>query len=192
MKIFLKLKNTIVNILAMIGLIPSFFGLKLEKRIAKFLIDNDLSISTAESCTGGLISSRLTDVSGSSEFIKQNFITYSDVSKEKYLGVSRISIVENGVVSSEVASEMAEGVLKNTDSDIALVTTGIAGPTGGSDKKPVGLIYISVASDKKTRTIRYYANSVLSRRIIKFIFSQVALKYLYKFLKENYEGTHKR
>lgn len=190
MKIFLKLKITIVNILAMIGLIPSFFGMKLEQKIAMFLIGNNLSISTAESCTGGLISSRLTDVSGSSDFIKQNFITYSNDSKEKYLGVSQISIVENGVVSSDVASEMAKGVLRNTDSDIALVTTGIAGPTGGSNKKPVGLIYISVANREKTRTIRYYANSVLSRRIIKFIFSQVALKYLYKFLKENYEGAN--
>lgn len=189
MKIIFQLKNTILNVIAMIGLVPSFFGLKLEKKIAKFLIINDLTLSIAESCTGGLISSRLTDVSGSSDFIEQNFITYSNVSKERYLGVSQVSIVENGVVSDEVASEMSEGLIKITKCDIALSTTGIAGPTGGSAKKPIGLIYISVANKEKTKTIRYNANCFLSRRIIKYIFSQVALKYLYKFLKENYKGA---
>lgn len=189
MKILFQLKTTILNIIAMIGLAPSFFGLKLEKKIANFLITNNLTISIAESCTGGLISSRLTDISGSSDFIYQNFITYSNISKENYLGVSQVSIIENGVVSNEVATEMAEGLLKKTKCDIALSTTGIAGPTGGSTKKPVGLIYISVANKEKTKTIRYYANSLLSRRIIKYVFSQVALKYLYKFLNENYKGV---
>lgn len=189
MKVIFLIKNAILNITAMIGLMPSFFGMRLEKKIANFLVFNDLTLSIAESCTGGLISSRMTDVSGSSDFIEQNFITYSNPSKEKYLGVSQIAIVENGVVSNEVASEMAEGLLKKTKCQISLATTGIAGPTGGSKKKPVGLIYISVANNKKTKTIRYYANSLLSRRIIKYIFSQVALKYLYKFLKENYEGA---
>ena len=82
---------------------------------------------------------------------------------------------------------MSKGLITKTKCDIAIATTGIAGPTGGSKEKPVGLIFISVSNKEKTNTINYYANSFLSRRIIKYIFSQVALKFLYKFLKENYE-----
>ncbi|MDD3237107.1 MAG: CinA family protein [Candidatus Gastranaerophilales bacterium] len=181
-----KLYSTIANIIAIFELCPAFFGLKLEKKIAKLLIRNGLTLSTAESCTGGLISSRLTDVSGSSLFVKQNFITYSNESKTEHLGVEPELIKEYGVVSKEVATAMAKGVLKHTSSDIAIATTGIAGPTGGSKKKPVGLIYLSVANFEKTKTIRFNANRFLNRRIIKFIFSQVAMQYLYKFLKEEY------
>lgn len=170
----------------MLRLSVNFFGMGLEKKIAKILIRNGLTLSIAESCTGGLISSRMTDISGSSLFVKHNFITYSNESKEEYLGVSHDAIQEFGVVSKEVASQMSSGVLNKTQSDIALATTGIAGPTGGSKKKPVGLIYISVADKNNIKVIRFNAYPLLSRRIIKFIFSQAALQYLYKFLKEHY------
>ena len=184
---FKKIINFIPNFFAMIGLLPCFAGLRLEKKIAKILLENGLIFSCSESCTGGLISSRLTDVSGSSGFIDQNFVTYANEAKEKYLGVSSITIMENGVVSEEVAKEMAEGLLKNTTCDVTMATTGIAGPLGGSKKKPVGLIYIAIADKSQTKVIKFNANKHLSRRIIKYIFSQVALKTLYKFLKDNYK-----
>ncbi len=187
MKFIRKILTNLLNIIALIGLTPSFFSLGLEKKIARFLINNNLKISVAESCTGGLLSSRLTDTSGSSDFIEENFITYSNKAKEIYLGVSEISLIENGAVSEEVASEMSEGLINKGKCDIAIATTGIAGPTGGSKEKPVGLVFISVSNREKTTTISYSANSFLSRRIIKYIFSQAALKFLYKFLKENYE-----
>ncbi len=187
MKIIQKITNSTLNIIAGLGLIPCFLGLKLEKKIAAYLTINNLKLSIAESCTGGLISSRMTDLSGSSDFIKENFITYSDKAKEKYLNVSRIAIVEHGAVSEEVASEMSRGLINTTECDISLSTTGIAGPTGATPKKPIGLIYISVSNKDKTQTISFNANRFLSRRIIKYIFSQVALKFLLKFLKENYE-----
>ena len=182
----LKIKNFFINFGAVLKLLPAILSMRIEKKIAKILIRNGLTLSIAESCTGGLISSRMTDVSGSSIFVKQNFITYSNEAKEEYLGVLKESIENFGVVSKVVASEMSNGVFKNTNCDIGLATTGIAGPTGGTKKKPVGLIFISVSNENTTKTIRFNANKFLSRRIIKFIFSQVALQYLYKFLKENY------
>lgn len=116
----------------------------LEQDLGQYLIDNKLTIATAESCTGGLLSSRLTDVSGSSEYIKLNFVTYSNEAKHNILGVSRDILDNYGAVSEECAQAMAEGLRNITGCDIALCTTGIAGPTGGTKDKPVGLMYISL------------------------------------------------
>ena len=187
MKIVFKIVSIFLDMLAVIGLAVSFFSQRREKKISKLLLRNGLTVSVAESCTGGLISSRLTDVSGSSGFINQNFVTYANEAKVKYLGVSDITIIENGVVSEEVASEMAMGLINNTDCDIALATTGVAGPTGGSKKKPVGTICIAVADKNSVRTMKYNANRRLSRRVIKYIFARVALKFLYNFLTEKYK-----
>ncbi len=186
--IFKKILYTISNLIAIIKLIPCFSGLRLEKKIAKIFLENGLTLSCAESCTGGLISSRLTDVSGSSGFIDQNFVTYANEAKEEYLGVSKITLIENGAVSEEVAKEMSEGLIKKTNCDIALSITGIAGPAGESKTKPVGLVYIAISNKKTTKIIKFNANKRLSRRIIKYIFSQTALKGLLLFLKDNHEG----
>jgi len=116
----------------------------LEEELGKILTDNNLTIATAESCTGGLVSSKLTDVSGSSEYVKLNFVTYSNEAKHEILGVSEEILNNFGAVSEECAEAMANGLFERTGCDVALCTTGIAGPTGGTVEKPVGLVYISV------------------------------------------------
>ncbi len=118
--------------------------MKPEDELGKYLIENNLTIATAESCTGGLLSSKLTDISGSSAYTKLNFVTYANEAKHDILGVSWDILNTYGAVSEECAEAMANGLEKLTGCDIALCTTGIAGPTGGSAEKPVGLIYISV------------------------------------------------
>lgn len=157
-----------------------------EKKIAKLLVRNALKLSTAESCTGGLISSRLTDLSGSSRYIFQNFVTYANAAKISILGVNPKTIEQNGVVSSEVAIEMAEGLLKKYNCTIAIATTGIAGPLGATETKPVGLIYIGIADEKNKKSYKFEANPLLYRRIMKYAFSTKALDVLLDFIKENY------
>lgn len=112
-----------------------------EEQICKNLITSNLTISTAESCTGGLIASKLINCSGISKILKESYITYSNESKINILGVSKESIEKYTEYSLEVAKEMAYGVAKLTNSDIGLSTTGIAGPLGGTKEKPVGLVY---------------------------------------------------
>ena len=104
-----------------------------------------MTIATAESCTGGLIGGCLTSVSGSSEVFDRGFITYANEAKAQSLGVDPALIEEHGAVSAQVASEMAIGAVKAANVDAAVAVTGIAGPGGGTDKKPVGLVYIAVA-----------------------------------------------
>lgn len=118
--------------------------MKPEEELGKLLKENNLTIATAESCTGGLVSSRLTDISGSSDYVKLNFVTYANKAKHKILGVSWDILDNFGAVSEECAEAMANGLYNATKCDIALCTTGIAGPTGGTAMKPVGLMYTSV------------------------------------------------
>ena len=108
------------------------------------LKERSLTLATAESCTGGLIGHRLTQVSGSSDYYKEGFIVYSNEAKVDRLGVESKLIEEFGAVSEPVARAMAEGVCRVTGADIGVSVTGIAGPSGGSDLKPVGLTYIAV------------------------------------------------
>lgn len=110
----------------------------------------NLKIALAESCTGGLLSALFTEISGSSKVFDRGFITYSNQAKIELLQVKSDLIDKYGAVSSEVAIAMAKGALKNSSADIALSITGIAGPDGGSEDKPVGLVYIAVASPSKT------------------------------------------
>ena len=112
--------------------------MNIEEKIAKILIDKNLTIATTESCTGGLLSSKLTDVSGSSAFVHLNFVTYSNEAKHKILGVSDETLEKFGAVSEECSIEMAKGLHNVTHADICVSTTGIAGPTGGTAEKPVG------------------------------------------------------
>ena len=118
--------------------------MKPEEELGQLLIEKNLTVATAESCTGGLVSSKLTDVSGSSEYVKLNFVTYANEAKHNILGVSWDILNNYGAVSEECAEAMANGLEKATGCDIAICTTGIAGPTGGTKEKPVGLVYISV------------------------------------------------
>ncbi|MBQ7449850.1 CinA family protein [bacterium] len=153
-----------------------------EKKAGKLLSEKKLVISTAESCTGGLISSLLTDISGSSDYIKSNFITYANEAKEKYLFVSSDTLEKYGAVSEQTAKEMAKGLLKQTNSDCSLGITGIAGPTGGTKEKPVGLCYIGIANKDKIVVKKVLMPSFLPRRFMKFCFAKKALYYLKEFL----------
>ena len=150
------------------------------KKLAKILIENNLTISTAESCTGGLLASRLTDVSGSSNFLLESHVTYANSAKNKYLNVSEEILNTEGAVSEECAKSMAEGLSKLANCDIALCTTGIAGPTGGTKDKPVGLIYISCHYKGKTTVAKHTLPSFLPRKLMKFMFSEKAIELALK------------
>ncbi len=104
-----------------------------------------LKVATAESCTGGLISACLTDIAGSSSVFERGFVTYSNEAKEEILGVPAEIILVEGAVSDAVVTAMADGALNNSLADISVAVTGIAGPTGGSADKPVGLVYLATA-----------------------------------------------
>ena len=116
----------------------------LEAKVGDLLREKSLTLATAESCTGGLIGHRLTQVSGSSDYYKEGFVVYSNQAKMDRLGVEPRLIEEFGAVSEPVAEAMAQGVCRVTGADIGVSVTGIAGPSGGSDLKPVGLTYIAV------------------------------------------------
>ncbi len=116
----------------------------IEKVVGDLLIKNNLKISTAESCTGGMIASRLVSISGISDAFLEGAVTYSNEAKVRTLNVKEETLKKYGAVSEETAREMAEGIAKRTGSDIAVVTTGIAGPGGGTEEKPVGLVYIGL------------------------------------------------
>ena len=103
-------------------------------------------LATAESCTGGLIASAITELSGSSDVFDRGFVTYSNEAKMEILAVSRKTLGEHGAVSPETATEMAIGALQHSNAQIVVSVTGIAGPTGGNDEKPVGLVYIGIAT----------------------------------------------
>lgn len=104
-----------------------------------------LRIATAESCTGGMIAAALTDIAGSSDVFERGFVTYSNEAKTEQIGVPADLIAHHGAVSVHVAREMAVGALKRSRGDVAVAVTGIAGPGGGSEAKPVGLVYLAVA-----------------------------------------------
>ena len=157
----------------------------ISEKLGKFLKDSNLTVATAESCTGGLLSSMLTDVSGSSDYVKLNFVTYSNEAKNKILGVSWDILNNYGAVSEECAQSMAEGLHNVTKCDLAICTTGIAGPGGGTPKKPVGLVYISVFY-KNITTIREVKLPPQTPRIeMKKQFALKALEFAYSIVLEN-------
>lgn len=156
-----------------------------EKKVGYILNKNRLSVSTAESCTGGLVSSLLTDVSGSSAYITENIVTYSNEAKVKYLCVNRETLARYGAVSEQTANEMANGLIKQTKSDYAVVTTGIAGPAGGTHEKPVGLMYIGLANKNSCKIIKVLAWKFLPRKIMKKYFAKIALIELYNFVEKD-------
>ena len=148
----------------------------LEEQLAKILIENKLTIATAESCTGGLLSSRLTDVSGSSDYTKLYFVTYANKAKHQILDVSWDILNNYGAVSEECAEAMANGLQKITGCNIALCTTGIAGPTGGTKEKPVGLVYISIKYNNIVTIKEIKLDSKTPRIEMKRLFADEALK----------------
>ena len=173
-----KLITTIIKNIELILPIRQY-----ENIIGSILKERHKTLATTESCTGGLVSSLLTDVSGSSEYIFANFVTYSNEAKMKYLNVKEETLKTYGAVSEQTAKEMVAGLLNVTNSDYALATTGIAGPTGGSKEKPIGLMYLGLASKNEIIVKKILQPEFLDRKTIKKIFAKEALKELYLFIK---------
>ena len=140
------------------------------------------TVSIAESCTGGLISKLLTDVSGSSEYINLNLITYSNESKKQLLGVKNETLEKFGAVSEQTVKEMALGAKKISKSDYGLAITGIAGPTGGTPEKPVGLVYIGITDGSKTISKQLNFAEFLPRAEIRLRAAKKALHLLKDFV----------
>lgn len=122
----------------------------IEFVVAKLLCNKGITVSTAESCTGGMVASKLISYPGVSEVFKEGVVTYSNEAKVKRLGVSEKTLENFGAVSYETAVEMAQGIAKEASTDVSIATTGIAGPGGGTIDKPVGLVYIGIKVKEKT------------------------------------------
>jgi nicotinamide-nucleotide amidase len=148
----------------------------LEGCIGRILAENAKTLSTAESCTGGTISALITSIAGSSAYFLGSVTSYANSVKTGVLGVPEEIISRYGAVSSECVAAMAEGVRKLTGSDYSVATSGIAGPGGGSDVKPVGLVWIGVSSEKGTETFSAVFKSNRKRNIERF--ASTALNYL--------------
>ncbi len=127
----------------------------LESITGSLLVEKKSMVSVAESCTGGLLGQRFTDVSGSSAWFERGVTTYTNRAKEEMLGVQHDSLEKYGAVSSQVASQMADGIKRLAGTAYALSITGIAGPTGGTEEKPVGTVYIAMATPEKTAALRF-------------------------------------
>lgn len=152
----------------------------LEKTVGDLLKDKKLTLATAESCTGGFISQRITDISGSSDYYKGGVISYSNEAKENIILVQRSTLLQYGAVSSETALEMANGVRKIMNADIGISATGIAGPTGATEDKPVGLTYIAISIGDKVYSKELFLGDNRHRNRIRA--AQAALDMLRKEL----------
>ena len=158
----------------------------MEESIVRLLIERKATLSTAESCTGGHLANRITDVPGASAVFVEGFVTYSNLSKTELLGVSADLLVAHGAVSEEVVRAMAEGALAKSGANHALATTGIAGPGGGSVGKPVGTVWLALSS-RGEETVSWKQHLPLDRRAFKQAVTQSALdrlrRHLESFLK---------
>lgn len=154
----------------------SFRGETMEEVVGRRLAMTEFTLAVAESCTGGLIAQRLTSVPGSSKYFLEGAVTYSNESKVRLLGVDKKLIKEFGAVSQQVARDMARGVRHRAKTDFGLAVTGIAGPGGGTEEKPVGLVYIALADDAHTEHKRLMIPG--DRELIRWRASQAALDML--------------
>ena len=155
--------------------IIAYEDIKLEELVGKLLKDRHCTVATAESCTGGKVASLITSVSGSSEYYKGSVVSYCNEVKADVLGVSRADLEKYGAVSSTVAEQMASGVRHLLKTDYAVATTGIAGPTGGSDEKPVGTVWIAVATPTKVVSRKYVFGKDRSINIERFAASALSM-----------------
>jgi len=150
---------------------------ELEHVVVRMLTDRRETIATAESCTGGLLAHRLTNVPGASKVFPGGYVVYANEVKASALGLDPALIRKHGAVSKEIATAMAEAARTRAETTHALATTGIAGPTGGSEKKPVGTVYIALASDCASTLVRHF-NFASDRETFKQMASQAALNLL--------------
>ncbi|HYJ84449.1 MAG TPA: competence/damage-inducible protein A [Pyrinomonadaceae bacterium] len=154
----------------------SFAGEKMEEVVGLKLTLGGYTLSVAESCTGGLIAQRLTEVPGSSKYFIEGAVTYSNEAKTRRLGVEPALILEHGAVSAPVAEAMAEGIRQRAKTDFGLAVTGIAGPGGGSEEKPVGLVFIALSDEIQTTHRKLQIPG--DRQLVRWRASQAALDLL--------------
>ncbi len=148
----------------------------IEKAIGSLLRKQGWTVSIAESCTGGLVSHRVTNVPGSSDYFEGGVVSYSNRAKAEHLGVSPALLERHGAVSSQVAKKMAEGVRKTFGTTFGLSTTGVAGPAGGTRKTPVGLVFMALSDGRRTlvkkenfRGTRLQIKQQAAERILEFL-----------------------
>ena len=165
--------------------IVGFENASVQELVHNMLIERGGSLAVAESCTGGVIASRFTAMAGASAYFKCGVVAYANEAKRDVLGVDFDDIMRYGAVSESVARQMAEGARRVADADYAIATTGIAGPTGGTAEKPVGTVWIAVATP--TRTIAQLRNCGTDRSQIVNRASAYAIEMLYKELKKGTE-----
>ncbi len=157
---------------------------KMEDVISRLLLDNCLTVSCAESCTGGMLAARLTSVSGSSAYIQGSIVTYSNEAKMKFLNVDKKILETKGAVSEEVAKQMAQGIIQTVGSDIGIGITGIAGPTGATAEKPVGLVYIAISGKFGTVVTENIFSG--DRENVRYRSTQQALEMLRQYITKNF------
>lgn len=160
---------------------------KLEEAVGRLLKKSGRALAVAESCTGGLLSHKITNIPGSSDYFMGGIVAYSNDLKKKILKVPGGTLRKFGAVSKETAIAMARGAKKNMGSDIAAAITGIAGPNGGSKAKPVGTVFIAIADKKSEGCRRFLFRG--KRDAIKLAASNNALKMLIEFLVARHNGT---
>lgn len=154
---------------------------ELAKRLIERAIEQNITISTAESCTGGLIAGAMTEIPGSSAVVDRGFITYSNEAKNELLDVPMETIQSKGAVSSTVARAMVAGALANSRSQFAVAVTGVAGPGGGTKEKPVGLVYIAVQGIDEladVREFRFADMGAADRAAVRHLTVKTALEML--------------
>lgn len=154
----------------------SFAGEKMEEVVGLKLTVGGYTVATAESCTGGLLAERLTEVPGSSKYFIEGVVTYANDAKTRTLGVESMLLMEHGAVSAPVAEAMAAGIRKRADTDFGLAITGIAGPSGGTEEKPVGTVFIAISSEAGTESKKLKFPG--DRHLIRWRASQAALEML--------------
>ena len=156
----------------------------LEETVVELLAEKGFHITTAESCTGGMIAGTLVNVAGASEVLNEGYVTYSNEAKERLVRVSHQTLEQFGAVSEQTAREMAEGAARAAKAEAALSATGIAGPGGGTAEKPVGLVYIGCYLNGKTVTERHMFAG--SRMDVRKSATESALSLLKKCIEETY------
>lgn len=154
--------------------------MRIEQQVAQTLINSKKTLAIAESCTGGLLTNRLTNIPGSSNFLKLALVVYCNESKIKLLKISPSTIIKYGAVSTQTAVALAKGARKILNSDFGIGITGIAGPTGGTKAKPVGLTYIAICTKVESLCLQCRFRGTRTR--IKDQAATQALRLLYEFL----------
>jgi nicotinamide-nucleotide amidase len=180
----IALESAVAQTVAILGAdVYSTDGRLLEAVVGDLLVERGLRIGVAESCTGGLIASRLTDIPGSSRYVDQAVVVYSNEAKTELLGVPPDLLREHGAVSEPAALAMAQGIKARARAGIGVGVTGIAGPTGGTQEKPVGTVVVSAVTDaeSRVRTFRFFGE----REQVKFQASQSALDMVRRMLRES-------